>query len=99
MNFSSTTRRCVTHSVGGGRSLICHSQVDFDSLVARSEGEQRRHEEEERRTRLLIEQRLATVQKEIKGTCPQIEKKLHMYVMFQQCSLHYRVFINKWSNS
>ena len=57
---------------GVGGSLVCHCQVDFDSLVAWSEGEQRRQEEEERRTRLLIEQRLATVQKEMKGIHLQI---------------------------
>jgi len=74
MNFSSITKRCVT--LYGDGLLTCHCQVDFDSLVARSEGEQRRQEEEERRTRLLIEQRLATLQKEIKGIHPQVVYKV-----------------------
>ena len=41
--------------------------MDFDNLVAQSDAQRRRQEEKEMRTRLLLEQQIETVQKEING--------------------------------
>ena len=54
--------------MGGGWGVcVYHCQVDFDNLVAQSAGQRRRQEEKEMRARLLVEQQLEIVQKEING--------------------------------
>ena len=42
-------------------------KVDFEGLVAASEGERRRQEEREARHRAFLQQRLEEVQREMKG--------------------------------
>ena len=47
--------------------MVYHCQVDFDNLVAQSDAQRRRLEEKEMRAKLLLEQQIETVQKEING--------------------------------